>query len=85
MFPSADPRRATLSVLPHIVSLDVAKTTSGQLPLEALPVGYIVEAAKVVEVIEDQGVYADIGVDGVRAFAHVWPLLPCLTVDFSSF
>jgi len=53
--------------------LDVAKTTSGQPPLEALPVGYIVEESKVVEVIEDQGVYVDIGVDGVRGFVHVFP------------
>ena len=71
VFPSADPSRATLSLLPHIVALDIAKTASGQLPLEALPIGYVVEAAKVVEVIEDQGVYVDIGVDGVRGFVHV--------------
>jgi ribosomal protein S1 len=39
--------------------------------LEALPVGYIIEQAKVVEVVEDQGVYVDIGVDGVKGFVHV--------------
>jgi len=82
--PSADPQRATLSALPHIISLDVAKTASGQSPLEALPVGYVVEAAKVSEVIEDQGVYVDIGVDGVRGFVHVYTLLTDLTIDFSS-
>jgi ribosomal protein S1 len=52
--------------------LNVAKTKSQQSPLEALPVGYIIEAAKVTEVVEDQGVYVDIGVDGVKGFAHVY-------------
>ena len=40
--------------------------------MEALPVGYIVEAAKVTEVIENQGVYVDIGVEGVKGFVHVF-------------
>jgi rRNA biogenesis protein RRP5 len=55
------------------LDLDVAKTASGQTPLDALPVGFIVEAAKVTEVLEDQGVYVDIGVDGVKGFVHVNP------------
>jgi len=67
----ADPPRASLSLLPHVVELDVAKTKSGQLPLEALPIGFIVESAKVVQVLEDQGVYVDIGVDGIRGFVHI--------------
>jgi rRNA biogenesis protein RRP5 len=71
VFPSADPRRATLSALPHIVNLDVAKTASGQAPLEALPIGFLIEAAKVVKIIENQGVYVDIGVDGFTGFVHV--------------
>jgi len=58
--------------LPHVIALDIAKTGSGQTPLEALPVGYIVEAAKVTEVIENQGVYVDIGVEGVKGFVHVF-------------
>ena len=33
--------------------------------------GYIVEAAKVTEVIENQGVYVDVGVEGVKGFVHV--------------
>jgi len=57
--------------LPHVISLDIAKTGSGQTPLEALPVGYIVEAAKVTEVNENQGVYVDVGVEGVKGFVHV--------------
>ena len=73
-----------MSLLPHIFVLDIAKTASGQLPLETLPVGYVVEAAKVVEVIEDQGVYVDIGVDGVRGFVHVRLLLNYLILDLSS-
>lgn len=55
------------------MDLDVAKTASGQTPLDALPVGFIVEAAKVTEVVEDQGIYVDIGVDGVKGFVHVHP------------
>ena len=33
--------------------------------------GYIVEAAKVTEVNENQGVYVDVGVEGVKGFVHV--------------
>ena len=84
VFPSADPRRATLSTLPHVLTLDVAKTASGQLPLEALPVGFIVEAAKVIQDVQDQGIYVDIGIDGVRGFVHVFPLGKHLTLDLSS-
>lgn len=74
-----------MSVLPHILALDVAKTSSGQAPLEALPVGYVVEAAKVVELIEHQGVYVDIGVDGVRGFVHVFLSLNLLIPDLPPF
>ena len=73
VFPSGDPRRATLSILPHIVKLDVAKTASGQAPLDALPIGFIIEAAKITKIVENQGVYVDIGVDGVPGFVHVQP------------
>jgi rRNA biogenesis protein RRP5 len=74
VLPSADPRKATLSVLPHLLRLDRAKTASGQSPLEALPVGFILETVKVIEVLEDQGVYVDIGLDGVRGFVHALSL-----------
>ena len=71
VFASADPRKAMLSVLPHIVNLDTAKTASGQSPLDALPIGFVIEAAKIVKIVENQGVYVDIGVDGVQGFVHV--------------
>lgn len=71
VFPSADPRRATLSILPHILHLETANTATGQSPLEALPVGFILETVKVTEVVEGQGVYVDVGVEGVRGFVHV--------------
>ena len=84
MFPSADPRRATLSILPHVINLDIAKTASGQVPLDALPIGFIIESAKVVKIIENQGVYVDIGVDGVQGFVHVNPLsTKYLMIDLS--
>jgi len=60
-----------VSILPHIVNLDIAKTSSGQNPLEALPVGFIVESVKVTEIVEDQGAYVDVGVGGVKGFVHV--------------
>lgn len=86
MFPSADPRRATLSILPHVVNLDIAKTASGQAPLDALPIGFIIEAVKVVKIIENQGVYVDIGVDGVPGFVHVPPRFTRdLMIDLSTF
>jgi len=72
-FPAAEPRRVTLSVLPHVLDLEVAKTATGQSPLDALPVGFIVESTKVTEVVEDQGLYVDVGVEGVRGFVHVGP------------
>ena len=71
VFPSAEPRRATLSVLPHILNLEVAKTKTGQTPLETLPIGFILETAKITDVIPEQGVYVDVGVDGVKGFVHV--------------
>jgi len=86
VFPSAEPRRAILSTLPHIASLDTAKTQSGQFPLEALPIGFIVESAKVIQVIEKQGVYVDVGVEGVKGFVHVYPfLIQSLTIRFLVF
>jgi hypothetical protein len=78
VFPSSEPRKANLSLLPHIINLDIAKTSSGQVPLdplEALPVGFLVESAKVIEVIEDQGVYVHIGLEDVSGFVHVFPFL----------
>jgi rRNA biogenesis protein RRP5 len=60
-----------LSILPHVIALENAKTKSGQTPLEALPVGFIVEEAKVTQVVEGLGVYVDIGVDGVKGLVHV--------------
>jgi len=71
VFPSAEPRKVTLSMLPHVLNLAVAKTATGQSPLEALPVGFTLETVKITEVVEDQGVYVDVGVDGVRGFVHV--------------
>lgn len=60
-----------LSLLPHIRHLDIARTASGQLPLDALPVGFVVETAKIVQVVQEQCVYIDTGVAGVKGFAHV--------------
>jgi rRNA biogenesis protein RRP5 len=66
------------------MALDTAKTGSRQTPLDALPVGYIVDAAKVIEVIERQGVYVDIGVNGVKGFVHVISThLTVLTIQIS--
>ena len=58
-------------MLPHILALETAKTGSEQYPLDALPMGFIVEAAKVTQVVANQGVYVDIGIDGVMGFVHV--------------
>jgi hypothetical protein len=58
-------------MLPHVLALDTPKTGSGQYPLDALPVGFTVEDAKVIQVVEKQGVYVDISVDGVKGFVHV--------------
>lgn len=58
-------------MLPHVLALDTPKTGSGQYPLDALPMGFIVEAAKVTQVVDKQGVYVDIGIDGVIGFVHV--------------
>ena len=52
--------------------------------MEALPVGFTVEAVKVTEVIENQGIYVDVGIDGVRGFVHVTLVLALLTKDLSS-
>ncbi|EEB07445.1 U3 snoRNP-associated protein Rrp5 [Schizosaccharomyces japonicus yFS275] len=67
--PSSPPTVA-VTFLPHAV--DFNKTSAEQEnPLEKLPLGFTVEEAKVSAVSPSLGIFCDVGVEGVRGFAHI--------------
>ncbi|KIW00070.1 uncharacterized protein PV09_08413 [Verruconis gallopava] len=72
-YPKNESQRLGISVLEHIVSLS-PKSSADQhrtSPLERLPLSSTVEEAKIVKVAPRMGVYLDLGVPGVYAFAHI--------------
>lgn len=69
----------SLSILPHILALQ-SPFTSGQNeeenansddPLEALPIGHIIENTKVVGVDLNRGVFADVHYNGLQGYVHI--------------
>ncbi|KAI5806996.1 rRNA biogenesis protein RRP5 [Geopyxis carbonaria] len=66
--PDSDPKKVTFSILPHILSLVSASETD---PLVALPIGTIIESAKIVGVESRVGLFMDIGVSNVPGFVHI--------------
>ncbi|BFZ59560.1 rRNA bioproteinsis protein rrp5 [Saitoella coloradoensis] len=73
-FPGSEPRKVALSLLHHVLELTTASIRQGkarQDPLEALPIGTIVEAAKVKKVEATQGLWLDMGVSGIQGFCHI--------------
>ncbi|KAF2011475.1 nucleic acid-binding protein [Aaosphaeria arxii CBS 175.79] len=73
-FPGADPKKVGISMLDHIVAL--APCLSGKPkekkdPLTLAPLSSFIEEAKVIKVEPRSGVYFDIGIRDVSAFAHI--------------
>ena len=75
-FPNVDPKKLGVSFQDHILywRSKTANETSGDsmiLPPLALSISSIVNEAKVAKVEPQNGLYLDIGVKGVRGFAHI--------------
>ena len=75
-FPTSDERKIGMSLLDHVISLRPKAATSGEektelQPLQLLPLSKVVTEAKVVKVDPRLGLFLDVGVKGVRGFAHV--------------
>lgn len=73
-FPSSDEKKLGISMQDHILywrSKTVDSTTLNVLPTQSLQVSSIVEDARIAKVEPGVGLYLDIGVKGVRGFAHI--------------
>ena len=82
-FPTAEEKKIGISILDHIVSFRsisavskatsaVSKATTDALTLtQRLPISSIVEEARVVKVEFGIGLFLDVGVKGLRGFAHI--------------
>lgn len=66
----------SLSLLPHILELKspFSGADAGSDPLEALPVGQIIENAKVVDVELNRGIFLDVHYQGLKGYAHITKL-----------
>lgn len=64
--PHLDDNQVALSVLPHVMGMTFGNLDAAQ----ALPVGFIIENAKVLSVNSNLGVFLDIGVEKTIGFAH---------------
>src|SRR6202000_3360758 len=73
-FPTIDQKKVGVSVLDHIVSFSSTsgmETNQSQHPLTRLPLSSFVNEAKVSKVRPGVGLFMDVGVDGIRGFAHI--------------
>jgi rRNA biogenesis protein RRP5 len=73
-FPNSEKQKIGVSFLDHVLSM-VTKTTAGRTgkvsPTEVAPLSKIVAEAKVAKVDPTRGLFLDLGVKGVRGFAHI--------------
>ncbi|KAF8519094.1 U3 snoRNP-associated protein Rrp5 [Hysterangium stoloniferum] len=67
---NTEPRRFALSLLPHVVDLDVPRLKDQQPHQEAFPIGITLEAVKVVRVEVERGLVMQIQ-DGVLGYVHI--------------
>lgn len=67
---ATEPRRFALSLLPHIVSLDVPLLKDNQAVQEAFSIGSTLEAVKVTRVEAERGLVVEVQ-DGIRGYVHV--------------
>ncbi|KAI1808506.1 nucleic acid-binding protein [Daldinia bambusicola] len=70
-FPAAKDPKLGVSLLDHLVSLKSNTTSSGELPLKALPISTTVEQCKVTKVDPEVGLFVDVGVEGTPGFVHI--------------
>ncbi|KAF2808994.1 nucleic acid-binding protein [Mytilinidion resinicola] len=71
-FPDSEPRKVGVSLLDHVIAL-ASRTELKDLkdPLDALQISSIVEEARVTKVEPTTGLFLDLGVKGLRGFAHI--------------
>ncbi|EMD64967.1 hypothetical protein COCSADRAFT_189966 [Bipolaris sorokiniana ND90Pr] len=72
--PGSDPRKVSVSLLDHVLSLSTrmsGKPKERKPPIDLLPISTIVESAKVVKVAPSQGAFFDLGIKDVVGFAHI--------------
>ncbi|TID18833.1 rRNA biogenesis protein-like protein RRP5 [Venturia nashicola] len=72
-FPKEDSEKVGISVVDHVLefSSECLKNKQGVAPLDQLKLSSIVDDAKVVKVEAALGLFLDVGVPRVRAFAHI--------------
>ncbi|KAF2425738.1 nucleic acid-binding protein [Tothia fuscella] len=72
-FPKGDTHQIGVSVLEHVLTLSSCTLANPQgiSPLEQLPLSSIVEKVKVTKVESGKGLFLDVGVPHVHAFAHI--------------
>jgi rRNA biogenesis protein RRP5 len=68
---TSEPRKFALSLLPHIVALDVPRLQDNQPVQEAFSIGSTLEAVKVVRVETERGLVVEIQ-DGILGYVHVY-------------
>ena len=73
-FPAADGKKVGVSLLENVVSLSNKRSLEKEdeaEPKERLPISTIVNEARVAKVDPIRGLFLDLGVKGIRGFAHI--------------
>lgn len=71
--PEAEPRKVAVSLLPHLIDFATVSTSAvaRQDPLEAMPIGFVLDQVTVKSVQPNTGLFCDIGLPNVLGFVHI--------------
>ena len=73
-FPAAEGKKLGISFLDHVIGLSSQLSKGSDehsVPTDILPISSIVEQARVAKVEPGLGLFMDVGVKGIRGFAHI--------------
>lgn len=73
-FPTAENKKLGISFLDHVITFSSQLSKGAgehSVPTDVLPISSIVDQARVVKVEPGLGLFLDIGVKGIRGFAHI--------------
>jgi len=73
-FPTAEEKKLGISLLDHIIGLSSQLSKGSDersVPTDILPISSIIEQARAAKVEPGLGLFMDIGVKGIRGFAHI--------------